>query len=81
MKPRWSPSSLLTSSEARLAGETAEITVKFVSDVINVTREEDGTVVSGDPDMAQEVTDFWTFARETQSSDPNWQLVETRSPQ
>tara|TARA_A100001037_G_C15061539_1_gene595015 strand:+ start:335 stop:1015 length:681 start_codon:yes stop_codon:yes gene_type:complete len=67
--------------EARLAGDTAEVTVKFVSDVINVTREEDGTVVSGDPDMAQDVTDFWTFARNARSSDPNWQLVETRSPQ
>ena len=67
--------------EAQLTGDTAEITLKFVSDVINVTREEDGTVVSGDPDMARDVTDFWTFARDARSSDPNWQLVETRSPQ
>tara|TARA_Y100001960_G_C14665705_1_gene823191 strand:- start:335 stop:1015 length:681 start_codon:yes stop_codon:yes gene_type:complete len=67
--------------EARLVEDVAEITVKFVSDVINVTREEDGTVVSGDPDMARDVTDFWTFARDTHSSDPNWKLVETRSPQ
>lgn len=67
--------------EARLAGDNAEITIKFVADVINVTREEDGTVVSGDPDVAQEVTDYWTFAREARSSDPNWHLVETRSPQ
>jgi len=67
--------------EARLSAGVAEITVKFVADVINVTREEDGNVVSGDPDMAQKVTDFWTFTRDARSSDPNWQLVETRSPQ
>lgn len=67
--------------EARLSGGMAEVTVKFVADVINVTREEDGTVVSGDPDKSQEVVDFWTFAREARSSDPNWQLIETRSPQ
>ena len=67
--------------EAGLSGGTAGITVKFVADVINVTREEDGTVVSGDPDKAQEVTDFWSFARDARSSDPNWHLVETRSPQ
>ena len=67
--------------EARVSGEVVEITVKFVADVINVTREENGTVVTGDPDQAQDVTDFWTFAHDIRSSDPNWQLVETRSPQ
>ena len=67
--------------EARLSAGAAEITVKFVADVVNVTREEDGTVVSGDPDVAQEVTDFWAFSRDASSSDPNWQLVETRSSQ
>ncbi len=67
--------------EAQVSGEVVEITVKFVADVINVTREENGTVVTGDPDQAQDVTDFWTFAHEIRSSDPNWQLVETRSPQ
>ena len=67
--------------EVGLSSDVAEITVKFVADVVNVTREEDGTVVSGDPDIAQEVTDFWTVARDARSSDPNWRLVETRSPQ
>ena len=67
--------------EAKLSGGIEEVTVKFVADVINVTREEDGIVVSGDPDVAQAVTEFWTFARDAHSSDPNWQLVETRSPQ
>ena len=67
--------------EARVVVETSEVTVRFVADVVNVTRTEDGNIVSGDPDTAQEVTDFWTFSRHAGSADPNWQLVETRSPQ
>ena len=41
----------------------------------------DGKVVDGDPGTAEEVVDIWTFERDTQSPDPNWTLVETRTPQ
>jgi len=57
----------------------ARVTVKFVSDQINVVRAHDGSVVDGDPDHPTEKTDFWTFARDTRSSDPNWALVATAS--
>jgi predicted lipid-binding transport protein (Tim44 family) len=36
-------------------------------------------VVAGDPESTVEVTDFWTFGRDTRSRDPNWILVGTRS--
>ena len=65
--------------EADLAGSTARITVKFVSDQNHVLRAHDGSVVDGDPARAIEKTDFWTFARDTRSSDPNWVLVATAS--
>jgi predicted lipid-binding transport protein (Tim44 family) len=65
--------------EARLEGRTAVVTVRFVSDQVNVTRAADGSVVDGEPDRVVEKTDFWTFARNTRASDPNWQLVATRS--
>lgn len=65
--------------EARLNGRTAEVTVKFVSELVSVTRDKNGVVLSGDPHGAKTVTDFWTFARDTRSSDPNWKLVATRS--
>jgi predicted lipid-binding transport protein (Tim44 family) len=65
--------------EARLNGRTAEVTVKFVSELVSVTRDRNGAVVSGDPHGAKTVTDYWTFARDTRSSDPNWKLVATRS--
>jgi predicted lipid-binding transport protein (Tim44 family) len=55
------------------------ITVRFVSDQINVTRGRDGAVIDGEPDKPVERTDFWTFARDPRSPDPNWQLVATHS--
>ena len=65
--------------EAGLAGRTARVTVKFVTSQINVLRAHDGSVVDGNPEEPTEKTDFWTFARDTRSSDPNWVLVATAS--
>jgi predicted lipid-binding transport protein (Tim44 family) len=65
--------------EAGMDGRSARITVRLVSDQINVLRAHDGSVVDGDPQNLIEKTDFWTFARDTRSSDPNWLLVATGS--
>ncbi|MEC8373058.1 MAG: TIM44-like domain-containing protein, partial [Pseudomonadota bacterium] len=40
----------------------------------------DGSVTEGDPSAVARITDIWTFARDVSSSDPNWTLVATRSP-
>lgn len=66
--------------EARMAGRNAEVTVRFVSDLINVVKNSDGapkdeTAGSG----VKEVTDTWTFVRDVRSRDPNWALAETHS--
>ena len=66
--------------DAKLEGRTALVTLKFVTDQVSVTRDERGTVVDGDPDETIEVTDIWTFARNTRSTDPNWTLIETDTP-
>ena len=66
--------------DARMEGRTAFVTVKFVSSQINVTRDADGEVTDGDPETAIDVTDLWTFARNTRATDPNWTLVETDTP-
>jgi predicted lipid-binding transport protein (Tim44 family) len=65
--------------EAELLEATAQITVKLVSHQINVTRAMDGSIVDGDPEHPIEKTDYWTFARDTRSSDPNWVLIATSS--
>lgn len=64
-------------TEARLDGRTAYVTVRFVSEQVNVTRDAEAKVVSGDPTQVTDVIDFWTFARDTRSRDPNWALVAT----
>ena len=69
----------LDMAEAGCTGRAARITVKFASDQINVLRAHDGSIVDGDPDHAVEKTDFWSFARDAGSSDPNWVLVATAS--
>jgi predicted lipid-binding transport protein (Tim44 family) len=66
--------------EAEMQQKTAFVTVKFVSEQVNVTRDSEGRIVDGDPNHVSKVTDIWTFARNTRSRDPNWALVATRSP-
>ena len=51
--------------EARMDGRTAFVTVKFISEQINVTRDSAGAVIDGDPEQPLEVVDIWTFARNT----------------
>ncbi|MFQ5955042.1 MAG: Tim44/TimA family putative adaptor protein [Kiloniellales bacterium] len=66
--------------EAGMEGRDAVVTVKFVSDQTNVTRNRDGKVIGGHPERIVEVTDIWTFQRDTRRRDPNWSLVATRTP-
>lgn len=62
---------------AAFDGREAEITVTFVSEQIAVTKNSAGAVIEGDPTSVRQITDVWSFARDTQSSDPNWELVAT----
>ena len=65
--------------EAVARGRLAEVTIKFVSELVNVTRDANNEIISGDPRTVQEITDFWTFLRDMRSNDPNWKLVATRT--
>jgi predicted lipid-binding transport protein (Tim44 family) len=65
---------------AEMAGSRARITVRFKSEQINLLKDAEGKVLDGDPTTAEEVIDLWTFERDTASPDPNWILVETRTP-
>ncbi len=64
---------------AEMEGTRALVTIRFVTEQINVTRNVDGLAVDGNPNTVERVTDLWTFARETRSEDPNWLLVRTAS--
>ena len=66
---------------AELRGRIAQVTVRFVSQLVSVTRDRSGTVIEGSPEKVTEVTDVWTFARDMSSRDPNWKLVATEAGQ
>jgi predicted lipid-binding transport protein (Tim44 family) len=65
--------------EAQIKDQTAQMTVRFQSKLITATRGRDGKLVDGDPDKIADVTDIWTFSRDTRSRDPNWQLIATET--
>ncbi|HWV97748.1 MAG TPA: Tim44/TimA family putative adaptor protein [Xanthobacteraceae bacterium] len=69
----------LVSAEVR--DRISQITVRFVSQMISVTRDKTGVIVDGNPEKVADITDVWTFARDVNSRDPNWKLVGTGSAQ
>ena len=69
----------ITGAEQR--GKTAQVTVRFVSQLVTATRDKAGAVIDGNPEGVTDITDVWTFARDTTSRDPNWKLVATEAGQ
>ncbi|WP_169566615.1 Tim44/TimA family putative adaptor protein [Sneathiella limimaris] len=63
---------------AVLNGKDAEVTVRFETEMISMTKDEDGVVVQGDP-HPHTVREEWTFARRLKSRNPNWLLITTKS--
>ena len=64
---------------AELRESTAQVTVRFVTEQVNVVRNAEGQIADGNPNEVQKVVDLWTFRRDTKSKDPNWVLVKTES--
>jgi predicted lipid-binding transport protein (Tim44 family) len=64
--------------DATLVAKEAEITVKFEAEMISMTKDDEGVVISGDP-QPHTVKELWTFARDLKSRNPNWLLITTRS--
>ena len=64
---------------AELRGRNAQVTVRFHSKLVSVTRDKAGNVIDGNAEKVTDVTDVWTFARDVSSRDPNWKLVATEA--
>jgi predicted lipid-binding transport protein (Tim44 family) len=64
---------------AELRGKQAQVTLRFVSQLVSATRDRNGNVIEGSADKVTNVTDVWTFARDVTSRDPNWKLVATEA--
>ena len=54
-------------------------TVKFVSDIISVKKDNSNKVIEGNPDRIKTVTDQWRFTKKISSNSPNWYLAEILS--
>lgn len=64
---------------AELKARSAQVTVRFVSQLISVTRNRAGEPIEGSSDSVTDVTDIWTFAHEVGARDPNWKLIATEA--
>lgn len=67
-------------TETQANNRIAEVTIKFESELITMTRDAQGHVIGGHANTVEQVTDIWTFARDTRSRDPNWTLIATTAP-
>ncbi len=55
----------------------ADVTVRFVGELITSVHDAENRVVEGDPNEVRRQSDVWTFSREMGSVDPNWLLIGT----
>ena len=53
------------------------VTVDFIAEVITCIKDKDKKIISGDPEKIKKIYDTWVFSRDTTSTNPNWQLVNT----
>ena len=58
--------------------DTAKISVKFVTEQVNLLKDKDDNVIEGDENFVQTITDIWTFERCVTSTNPNWLLTSTK---
>lgn len=66
---------------AEMKDSEALVTLRIVSQMISATYDKADKLVDGDAEQVSEVSDLWTFSRDTRSRDPNWKLVATESEQ
>jgi len=65
--------------EASFEGSVAEITLRIISEQVNVTKDAEGAIVDGDSNYIDTISDVWTFMRDVSSGAPNWYLEATQS--
>ena len=56
-----------------------KVKTKFVSEIINCLKKDNGEIIEGDPGNIKLVTDVWIFEKDLKSNDPTWYLIELSS--
>lgn len=69
----------LTLHDATFDAATGEanVSIKFVGELISVVYDAKGDLVEGEAGKSKRQKDIWTFERMMGSDDPNWRLVAT----
>ena len=62
---------------ASLVGNKAQVTVKFDSEQVSLTKDEHGTITGGNPSQTMLMDDEWIFERDVTAKNPNWKIIET----
>ena len=57
----------------------ADIVVKFVSEQVNLLKNEKGKILKGNDEYIENHTNYWTFSKDLKSSNPNWKLIVTKA--
>ena len=68
----------ITVVKAELYGNVAELTVEFVTEQTNLVKDENGTLISGDPTYIETVMDIWTLRKDLKEKTPVWTLTATK---
>ena len=58
-------------------GDSLEVTVDFVSEIITCIKDKDKKIISGDSEKIKTVYDTWVFSKDIKSANPNWLLIDT----
>lgn len=64
--------------DTELNNNILTITVKFISEQINLVKDQLGNIISGDASKIQVVQDTWVFAKHLKANTSIWELVETK---
>ena len=64
--------------DVKLLKNSAKIAVEFISEQVNILKNDKGEVVEGDENFVQKITDVWTFERALNAKNNQWILVSTK---
>jgi len=62
---------------AEVEDKHALVTIQYGAQVVSATKDADGQLIDGDEEAVVNISDEWTFSRNTKSRDPNWKLIST----
>ena len=66
--------------DVKLLKNSVKVVVEFISEQVNILKNDKGEVIEGDENFVQKITDVWTFERSLNAKSNNWTLVSTKKP-